>query len=982
MPKLESSWPTVAENDGTREESSKHEDLEPLDVSTGKEFEEIVNGMLPQLDAKETEYNWQSQRHLIVKLRRLTRGNAPQEFTHEYLSTLKILPDRIVKAVTSVRTKMSNSGCHLVSDIAKACGPRMDSMVEILMQNLLRVCNQTNKVVVQPASAAVTDVLENVSFTRGNQNHVLEAYKHKNYYVRLQAASWLKIMINKPVRHRSAEDLDSIAHCIENGIKDASPDVRECMRGTFWTFNSVYPEKSNEILAILDSKQRSYLEKHPANPNKGQTKPPSQKTPAKGTSISALKAAIAAHKKATKHPVATLPPRPESAQSAFPEVKTSDAHLKPYNESSKPPDEPSKLSSAPLPKTSTVRNMATRPYISSLSSAPVRPAMKPRRPELARPATAEPYATRKPAVVESHTKPATQPRTDSARLDTTKSKPKKLDIKKTRVHGSEEQNTPPTTHGPTIDMGDSTPNSNVDLNGATKASDPVAIYEDPAPCASPDSARDYSTVAPDDYPSHVAKSPATITAPDSAADGLAQHPASGINHIPELHPPDFEIHQVLSTSGVQGSPKISESSLSPDSTVIQNPAVVSESASIASNPIGSYTPTAQSPAGQTGAKSNENTTVGHAHPASPKEPLVSKFNENASMEHLHPASSEQQSFPKSNKSAAVEHGHPVSSEQRIAHKSNVLHTTEPAHRDNKQPPQVKSPQAKSEKDKGQTNSSGSTEREEDITRRSWRSLEAAQLRWSISPLSRDPENARQMVRKSIDRLRTNKMDVLAFRKLQGVIQFHDKIFTDEELFDQLLMALFEYLERPTIEKRAFLDREGDLKVQTVFTLRFMFKYNKKYFAAYYPRAMTAFVTAVKHLPPGSAVPGGLKDMAEDIAGECTEIGASDVVDAVLDLIITEERDERGYQSINMGVFVVSAFLSPFVEDTRLPSSLLDRVGEFAGKCLADSRQDTRRQVIVLCKQLHSMVAEERFWDMLGFIPVHSRSLLAYYAERW
>lgn len=692
------------------------------------------------------------------------------------------------------------------------------------------------------------------------------------------------------------------------------------------------------------------MEKDPANPNKSQPKTPSQKPVAKGTSISALKAAIAAQKKkAHTRPETALPPRPESAQSAFSQVKTSDASSKPSNVPSNPSSERPKFSNAP-PNPSHVRDMAARPHISSLSSAPVRPAMKSRRPELARPATADPYASRRPAAIDAHTKPATQLRTDSVHVDTTKGKPKKLDIKKTRVRGSDEQNTPASIQGPAMETGDSIPNSNVDLNDATKASDPVTIYEDPVSCASPDSDRDDGTIVPDDYPSRAAKSSATSMVPESAADGLAQRPIPGMDHVPEIPPTAIAMHHEFPASETHESPKISERSYSPACTVIHHSAIMSEYASPPQYPMGHYAmPIGQSPAGQIHTQNNENTwaVVGHAHPESPEQRVVSQSN-------------------------ALEE----------------LHTTEPAHRDNKKSQQAKDQPAKDQEAKGQKakdqkdKDGKDSELEEDTSRRPWRRIEAAQLRWSISPLSKDPVVARGMVEKCIHRIRTSQMSVLLFRKLQGLVQYHDQMFTDEELFDQLLMALFEYMERPTIEKRQPLSREDDLKVQAVFTLRFMFKYNRRYFTAYYPRAMTAFVTAVKHLPPASAIPGGIKDLAEDVAGVCDEGEASGVVDAVLDLIVTEERSDGGYVAINMGAFIVNAFLYPFVEDARLPPNVLARVGEFAGRSLGNSRYDTRRQVLVLCRTLHSMVTEGRFWEVLGFVPVHSRSLLAYFTKRW
>ena len=119
-------------------------------------------------------------------------------------------------------------------------------------------------------------------------------------------------------------------------------------------------------MSDLDAKSRALLEKDSGNPNGGNVSTSSGK-PASGPSggRSALKEAIAARRKAMPSP------RPDSAQSTLSDIQVSE----------------------PAPKSST-RTVPTGAPLSSLSSAPMRPGMKPRRAELSRPATADPYARR------------------------------------------------------------------------------------------------------------------------------------------------------------------------------------------------------------------------------------------------------------------------------------------------------------------------------------------------------------------------------------------------------------------------------------------------------------------------------------------------------------------------------------------------------------------------------------------------------------
>lgn len=741
------------------------------------------------------------------------------------------------------------------------------------------------------------------------------------------------------------------------------------------------------------------------------TKQTSKKPVAGGSSAatnrSALKEAIAAQRKARQSPQKALPPRPESAQSTFSEVKTSNTP----------------------PKPSAARAMATRPHISSLSSAPVRPAMKPRRPELARPATADPYASRRHAPIDPRSKPAgkienspnamsksvptlkqttgatqIRPRKDSVHGNT-KSKPKKLDISKTRTHdpyaaasrsrsnsnestmhpisekvhladtpiaseGPEspasvqlesptapamqqpvfasdeiishhsppkhyEENTPPSTQGPVMGIDGSTPSGNVILNDAPKAADPVIIYEDPASSASADvdDGDDEATVVPDGRAARAGRAPdngeqqlqgpVTITTPmpEHVTDGSALHPVPDSGRAPDTDPAKVEHHPGLSEFEEH------ESSMRPN---------------IPPSP--------------------SNTVIHHRH---------RQTSMSSTLPQLADTNNNENTVSLSNKASNVP------SDSRTSSKPNILgelHTNEPAHRDNKQP----------NGGLHRRHSSGKKFEpvrppSDDAGRRHWRRIEQAAQRRSISPNSKDPKVAREMIRKALGRIRSDALDVVGFRKVQGLILHHDEMFTDEDLFDQLLMALLAAMERPPNEKRQPLGRPLDLKTQVLLTIRFMFTHNKKYFSAYYPRAMCGMVAARRNYEHGCHIVSGLEETVDDIAEVCK---ASEVMDAILDYAVTEERDEQGSRAITLGVFALNSILYHLhVVHTRIPNRLVVRVGGFCGDLLAGSRLDARRMVTMLCINLRGMVTEEKFWEVLGTLRDDSRNLLIYYLSR-
>ena len=161
--------------------------------------------------------------------------------------------DSILKAVNSLRTTLSTSGCELVQDIATSAGSGWTggidpAMVDILLQNLIRLCSSTKSLAVENGNATILTILRNVSYSGRILHNIWNACEHKNEKPRAYASGWLNALFTKHGHHKNvlehAGGLELIEKCIKKGLGDASPGVREGMRGTFWAFAQLWPEKS------------------------------------------------------------------------------------------------------------------------------------------------------------------------------------------------------------------------------------------------------------------------------------------------------------------------------------------------------------------------------------------------------------------------------------------------------------------------------------------------------------------------------------------------------------------------------------------------------------------------------------------------------------------------------------------------------------------------------------------------------------------
>ncbi|KAK0627262.1 clasp N terminal-domain-containing protein [Immersiella caudata] len=378
---------------------TRPEQVDPMYVNTQRELDEIFREMHFHFEGRETEQNWLKREESIIKLRKLMAGNAASDFHESFLSGLRALLDGILKAVNSLRTSLSKEGCSLIQDTARVYGPGMDPMVELLMQNFIKLSAATKKIASQQANITVDAILGRVTYNARLMQHVWGACQDKNVQPRLYATGWLKTLLNKEAHHKSHVEhsggLDVVEKCIKKGLADPNPGVREKMRSTYWTFAGIWPARAEMIMNGLDGTAQKLLQNDPNNPNSPK-KDEVKARPGLGLSKStmgstkpSLRETMLAQKKAAMASK-NMPTRPGSAM----------AHFSPTRAVSNASQTSVASSAATTSTTSTVR---TRPELTvgGISGAPMRPSR--RRPEVAaRPATAGPYSVR------SHDGPSTE----------------------------------------------------------------------------------------------------------------------------------------------------------------------------------------------------------------------------------------------------------------------------------------------------------------------------------------------------------------------------------------------------------------------------------------------------------------------------------------------------------------------------------------------------------------------------------------------
>jgi CLIP-associating protein 1/2 len=368
--------------------------MDPIYMLSERELSDTMRDMLPHFEGKETEHNWMPRDKAVLKIRRLLMGNSPTEYHQAFMAGIKSLIDGILKVANTLRTTMSTNGCQCVQELMKTLGSAMDTHTEILLQSFIKMSSATKHIASENGRQTADVVFQHCTYNSRVMQHIWNAYQDKNASTRQCATEWIQTVLKRQAGYKShfesSGGLELAEKCIKRGLDDANPKVKERTRAVYWTFAKTWPEKANAIMDKLDPKARGLLEKDSNNPNAALHGGSTSSTTGPATrpgGRSTLKELMAEQRRA-KSAARNLPERSSSAM----------ANLTP----SKPKPElraqsrgPSKLRSENR-ATSTASHAPAEPTTnskgSSLMSGPVR---RPRRPEIQRPQTADPYASRR-----------------------------------------------------------------------------------------------------------------------------------------------------------------------------------------------------------------------------------------------------------------------------------------------------------------------------------------------------------------------------------------------------------------------------------------------------------------------------------------------------------------------------------------------------------------------------------------------------------
>lgn len=652
----------------------------------------------------------------------------------------------------------------------------------------------------------------------------------------------------------------------------------------------------------------------------------------------------------------------------------------------------------------------------------MRPAMKARRPEISRPATADPYARRPDSrAAQSSSKPVSSPRSvrskastpsskpinaprlrphDAGQTGTTRGKPKKLDLSKSKSHGdliaasrarsdsadsvshqpsahahhadhqsgSEGRNSPAhiVLESPPLSASQPTLARSEQINRGHITPEPIEEQQ-PLSLAEPSPVRASPRVVEAERatplrPAHLVAEPEPSPKPRPEEMVIYEDPATPV----AVEPTTPKMSPVQHFTSEKSSRHVDEQELrenpTPDTpATLETPLKHSVPELAPPQELaldGANEPRFPSPK-RTPLRGTPSPTRNHPHPTTPS---------------LHASTLGSTSTPKPAVADIFESS--ANNENAIAHvmKSAELTAT---------PRSAAKPGALEEVPLNESTSRLPTEtrrrsfespaqptsEEPAFRRRKW-----ADRHRSPSPRSKDPANAREMLNKALGRIASQTMDISGYRKLQGLFQYHgEEIVSREEDYYAMLESLLHELEAaPTSRK------DHDVKTQILATIRSMLLRTSELFHRYDVATIASLIRARRHYESSSHFVTCLEEVAEQLV---SLVSPQTVIEGVLQGIDPDEnaKSDDTYQSIIMGLATVHQALSQ--GPVELSDDTLANVGAVVSKELGHSRPGVRKQATELCTLLNLKFGLDRVQKVTPPAGEGSLNLLTYFMAR-
>jgi CLIP-associating protein 1/2 len=252
---------------------------------------------------------------------------------------------------------------------------------------------------------------------------------------------------------------------------------------------------------------------------------------------------------------------------------------------------------------------------------------------------------------------------------------------------------------------------------------------------------------------------------------------------------------------------------------------------------------------------------------------------------------------------------------------------------------------------------------------------------------------RQLLVSGIKKIQNRTVEAHMFRRLQDMVKSNQDIWgSGDERFADLLLACLDYLEAPTESLKAPQMKAANLKVQALATIRAMLSLYRKETAKYFSQVLCTLLATKAQYDSTSHIALDLEATADEIVRYGQTSDCLNAVVSLLEDTPTSPNSKSSTDSIaptsNRTTTMALSTLSSLIQisgakNVALTNEQTARLGRLAVRCLDDTDADVRKADIDVCLSLHERIGGEKetFWKAVAGAREQHLNLLTYYLAK-
>jgi CLIP-associating protein 1/2 len=293
---------------------------------------------------------------------------------------------------------------------------------------------------------------------------------------------------------------------------------------------------------------------------------------------------------------------------------------------------------------------------------------------------------------------------------------------------------------------------------------------------------------------------------------------------------------------------------------------------------------------------------------------------------------------------------------------------------------------------------------EDRPRGHHKTTSTGSVLYAESNNNKNESRDKQLLASGINKIEGRTIDAQMFRKMQEIIRSNQEIWgTNDVTFGRLLLASLDFLEIPAEELKKSPMQVANLKVQALATIRTMLSLYRKETAKYFSRVLRTILQTKAHYENTSHIAIDLETTADEIVRYGQTIDCLNTVLALIEdspaSMPTSSPDSKssvasvpGAGATRTTTMALSTLASLIqisgAKNVSLSPEQTARLGKLAVRCMDDQDADVRKANIEFCIALHERIAapvgeqeNDGFWRAVAGAREQHLNLLTYYLAK-